>query len=384
MKKKRLRLVTTIALLAALAGGSGGVAWGQVLSPAAVNNAFGAGESSYITNGTNGLHGAQQVQNQGVWTYPNPGPNFSFLYGNGLSTSPDADIRLGGPNAVNTVIRTYTGNGFAMGWISVLNVTAKVSPVDDSYGNTHADNWPNPDYDLNNIQGRYQQPHGFSKSNSQPIYEFSFNRFNIGLYNSWAGNLPPCQLNVFTATVDPDPNNPGCSSVQVKHHSTDYYGATSCPSARPTYLLTSTVNDFYAKTWVQGTFNESAATTINFPKDDGIGLVQFNGDNMTSGLALANQTPLVSSLGTPDGDVSTATFDGISATKLANYKRPTTIVLNPLKHQFVNILFNDITWRYEQHKVVRIKPRFIHNLGSCNTGKSAAYECGDTDWSDFG
>ena len=29
MKKKRLKLVTTIALLAALAGGSGGVAWGQ-------------------------------------------------------------------------------------------------------------------------------------------------------------------------------------------------------------------------------------------------------------------------------------------------------------------------------------------------------------------
>ena len=308
------------------------------------------------------------MQNQGVWAYPNPTPDFSFLYGNGLSTSPDADIRLGGPNAVNTVIRTYTGNGFAMGWISVLNVTSKAS------GNGYADNWPDPVYANNVIAARYQAPHGFSKSDAQPIYEFSFNRFNIAAYNSWTGNVPPCGLNVFTAIVTPAAS--GCSNVQVRHHSSGYYGAVSCPSARPTYLLTSTVDGFYAKTWIMGTFNESAATTINFPKDDGIGLVQFNGDNMTSGLALANQTPLVSALGTPDGDVSTATFDGISATKLANYKRPTTIVLNPLNHQFTNVLFDDITWQYEQNKVVATTPTFIHNLGDCNTGKSAAYSCG--------
>ena len=314
------------------------------------------------------------MQNQSVWAYPNPTPNFSFTYGNGLSTSPDADILLGGPNAVNTVIRTYTGNGFAMGWISVLNRTAKVSPPDDVWGNTSADSYPDPVYANNTISGRYQAPHSFSKDNAQPIYEFSFNRFNIAAYNSWAGNLPPCGLDVFTAIVTPAAN--GCSSVKVKHHSSGYYGATSCPSAIPTYPLTSTVDDFYAKTWITGTFNESAPTTINFPKDDGIGLVQFNGDNMTSGLALANQTPLVSAVGTPDGDVSTGTFDGTSATKLANYKRPTTIVLNPLNHQFVNILFNDITWQYEQNKVVATTPTFISNLGSCNTGKSAAYSCG--------
>ena len=37
MKKKRLRLVTTIALLAALAGGSGGVAWGQAYKKGIAN-----------------------------------------------------------------------------------------------------------------------------------------------------------------------------------------------------------------------------------------------------------------------------------------------------------------------------------------------------------
>ena len=71
MKKKRLHLITIIALLAALFGSGGGVAWGQLkgtrlhptqfylsatdtLSP--VNNAFGAGESSYITPGTHGIN----------------------------------------------------------------------------------------------------------------------------------------------------------------------------------------------------------------------------------------------------------------------------------------------------------------------------------------
>ena len=79
MKKKRLRLVTTIALLAALAGGSGGVAWGQaykngyvtsrergvfrrgdatlgsidyIRTAGNVNNEFGAGESSTINSGS--------------------------------------------------------------------------------------------------------------------------------------------------------------------------------------------------------------------------------------------------------------------------------------------------------------------------------------------
>ena len=82
MKKKRLNLVTTIALLAALAGGSGGVAWGQAYkkgyvysgneqrqklrrgdatslnsrgyigSASNVNNEFGAGESAIVNSGS--------------------------------------------------------------------------------------------------------------------------------------------------------------------------------------------------------------------------------------------------------------------------------------------------------------------------------------------
>lgn len=59
MKKKRLRLVTTIAILAALFGSGGGTAWGQryVLNnngTTNVNNQFGAGESSKLSPGTNG------------------------------------------------------------------------------------------------------------------------------------------------------------------------------------------------------------------------------------------------------------------------------------------------------------------------------------------
>lgn len=52
-----VQLVTTIALLAALYGGSGGVAWGQVTpSYSDCNNDYGAGESTVITPPGGGIN----------------------------------------------------------------------------------------------------------------------------------------------------------------------------------------------------------------------------------------------------------------------------------------------------------------------------------------
>ena len=121
MKKKRLRLVTTIAILAALFGSGGGTAWGQAYKKGYVtsdgraqlrrgdansvnsvgyinnannvNNDFGAGESATITNS--------------VVTIPSS---------NGMHTATGLeDIQLGSEYSQNIVIRSYNAKGRAYG-----------------------------------------------------------------------------------------------------------------------------------------------------------------------------------------------------------------------------------------------------------------------------
>ena len=129
MKKKRLRLVTTIALLAALAGGSGGVAWGQAYKKGYVtndgraqlrrgdatslhsrgyiglgknsghsniNNEFGAGESAIITNG--------------AITWP---------ASNGVPHSTPSAIQIGSEYSENILINSFNAGGYAAGWINL-------------------------------------------------------------------------------------------------------------------------------------------------------------------------------------------------------------------------------------------------------------------------
>ena len=129
MKKKRLRLVTTIALLAALAGGSGGVAWGQayrkgyvfsgneqrqklrrgdansygskgyIRDSTNVNNEFGAGESAIVSNGNVTAPGLSH----------------------GLNTSPSI-LRVGSEFSKNIVIDIYDSNGGAAGRIEHVHI----------------------------------------------------------------------------------------------------------------------------------------------------------------------------------------------------------------------------------------------------------------------
>jgi len=130
MKKKRLNLVTTIALLAALAGGSGGVAWGQAYKKGYVysgneqrqklrrGDARSLGSKGYIGNAGNVNNefgaGESAIVNSGSVTFPAPS--------HGLNTNPTA-LRVGSEYSQNATINIYDNGGNAAG--KIINVHFK-------------------------------------------------------------------------------------------------------------------------------------------------------------------------------------------------------------------------------------------------------------------
>ena len=130
MKKKRLRLVTTIALLAALAGGSGGVAWGQAYKKGYVfsgneqrqklrrGDATSPGSRGYIGNASNVNNefgaGESAIVNSGSVTFPGSS--------HGLNTNPTA-LRVGSEYSQNATINIYDNGGNAAG--KIINVHFK-------------------------------------------------------------------------------------------------------------------------------------------------------------------------------------------------------------------------------------------------------------------
>ena len=106
---------------------------------------------------------------------PVPTINLSTQSVLALSDADAPDIVFGGPLAENTVIRAYTGNGFAAGWLSVMLYTKP-----NTYPTT-------TDYDVlkssSNFDNSYTAPYNFRTSaNDLKIREFSFNKFNY--YNT--------------------------------------------------------------------------------------------------------------------------------------------------------------------------------------------------------
>jgi len=129
MKKKRLYLITIIALLAALFGSGGGTAWGQayrkgyvysgneprtklrrgdatlpgskgyIRDSTNVNNEFGAGESAIIGNG---------LVKEPAYTH-------------GLNNTPDI-LRVGSEFSKNVVIDIFDSNGGAAGKIKYVHI----------------------------------------------------------------------------------------------------------------------------------------------------------------------------------------------------------------------------------------------------------------------
>jgi len=150
MKKKRLRLVTTIALLALLSGGSGGVAWGQAYKKGYVfsgneqrqkqklrrGDAHSTGSIGYIDNAGNVNNefgaGESAIVNSGSVTFPAPS--------HGLNTNPTA-LRVGSEYSQNVVINIFDNGGNAAG--KIINVHFK------NYGMTAPPtNWVGADGNL--------------------------------------------------------------------------------------------------------------------------------------------------------------------------------------------------------------------------------------------
>ena len=133
MKKKRLRLVTTIAILAALAGGSGGVAWGQAYKKGYVfsgneqrqkqklrrGDANSTGSIGYIDNAGNVNNefgaGESAIVNSGSVTFPAPS--------HGLNTTNPTALRVGSEYSQNVVINIFDNGGNAAG--KIINVHFK-------------------------------------------------------------------------------------------------------------------------------------------------------------------------------------------------------------------------------------------------------------------
>ena len=111
---------------------------------------------------------------------------------------------------------------------------------------------------------------------------------------------------------------------------------------------------------------------------------------MTDGGALQGQitNSLSSSAANPLGDIATSVFTNLnqwgdtSKTKnlhyLSNYRRPTTIVLDPGDHRFKNFRFNDIKWKFQKDSVVATH-NYEGRLGQCYTGGVYAYTF-SVDW----
>ena len=359
---------------------------GEIKDGENVNNEFGAGESSKITPSVNGP----------IVSNPTPKPPFLIPdYSNSLLTTtttpagPVDDIQIGSEFSKNIVIRTYTGDGFAMGWISILDQAPEA-------GQSSADNFPDPVYG-NNLPltgASYDKPHTFGKDGK--MYEFSFNKFNIGAYTAaaWAANAPPCGQNLFQTTSSPSVAHPGGTLVGVTTHiiqenASTYWGKNGIddlgyvwvdayPTPKPISIYTSTIDNTFDKIYLQGYYDDQKDTKLPFPIDDNIPLVQFNGLSMTSGLALAGQKPLVSDAGTPDGDLVSPDQPNISSKYLANYKRPTTILISGDTHRFTKFSIKDIEWNYEINQV-EATPSTGIKLSNCNSGASAAYSF-TVDW----
>jgi len=415
MKKKRLYATL---LIAALLASFGGKIWGQagaILSPdgnpngtVKVNNAFGAGESSIISNGTSPT---RNILGPNFTLSPYPNPDFSYTggvaynraYTYPLLVSPSlTDIQIGDngvdgnrPNG-NMVIRAYTGQGYALGWISVINRIPNKS--------THPNSVPYPTSypELSGLDAN-TQPKRFVKSpDGTPqfkLIEFSFNKNNYTNYEAekWyklgIGDHPdlspalngvvrsrhggkdafaPCGETVFTAVscID-DPNVPGGYIIRVIQHQMPagtYAETASGPAPIPEAVYTSTIDGYFTKSWDPtffGRIGGTDSTRRNYPTDDGVHLVQLTGSPMQDAAALSTQVSLTSAAN--------------NAGSLKNYQRPTSVVLPTGIHQFSNLIFEDIRWYFEKNEAsidTLIKPdamKFIGQLGRCNSGASVAY-----------
>ena len=282
------------------------------------------------------------------------------------------------------MIRAYTGQGYALGWISIINQIPLEVPPNTS---TYVEKYPSlTGLDVN------VKPKRFFKSavgtNPLKLIEFSFNKNNYKNYDTlkWvdptfpphpnldvggnatvlhdygAYSCAPCGRPVFTAVscID-DPNVPGGYIIRVIQHQMPagtYAETSSGPAPIPEAVYTSTIDGYFTKSWDPtffGRIGGTDSTRRNYPTDDGVHLVQLTGSPMQDAAALSTQVSLTSAAN--------------NAGSLKNYQRPTSVVLPTGIHQFSNLIFEDIRWYFEKNEAsidTTIQPdamKFIGQLG---------------------
>ena len=326
MKKKRLKLVTTIALLAALAGGSGGVAWGQAYKKGYVtsdgraqlrrgdatslnsrgyiglgkdsghsniNNEFGAGESSVITNGS-----------------------ITWPASNGVPHSTPSAIQIGSEYSENILINSFNAGGYAAGWIN-LNI---YSTACGGGGPATAYAWidgtqhtlkPGQTYAATTVNGMIT-PHMTLSSQSSDLHRMG-------------GILSDTAVDYRDSVV----------LYLVRHQMT----ASAASPSSPNYNL----GRYRFRKWAHtspytstGVWDDKVTVpNIDMYIDDGIKLVLTGGSRMFS-----DATASVASVGTapiPSASNNTA------------YRRPTTVSVDG--GTFSQIRFTPVKWWYRRYHV---------------------------------
>jgi len=427
MKKKRLRLVTTIALLAALAGGSGGVAWGQAYrnryvtsngrvelrrasQPGTIkqidnagdaNNEFGAGESVTIKrNGSNEII---------AWPATN----------NVVLASPITDIQLGSDKSKNIVVHSYGGNGYGIGWVSVARTITNgcgtnhnagdAAPIDRSrlvaanngprgfekFEPGYFQAWQSSGVGGSNYSGNYggtienrnAPGAAFGGTLGSPII-YSFNYFNMysftikdangncqNPWNALTGRAPyfgwdGCSFSASSGNIAPC----GYALFDMKINSGPSANGSVNFAVAHHYGVLATLDanaigpgSVYT-TSIERTIDhipEPTFPNLKYPVgvDDGVNLLQFNGSSLHDAAALQAQYT-----------THPPKESGSSLAPLDNYKRPTTVAIEGSGNVVSNIFFEGIEWWYKKNTVrAQYDNSISYGTQTCCSGTMNAY-----------
>ena len=327
MKKKRLRLVTTIAILAALFGSGGGTAWGQaykngyvtsrergvfrrgdatlgsidyIRTAGNVNNEFGAGESSTINSGS----------------ISSPAPN-------GTPHTPPNAIQLGSDYSNNIVINSYNGGGFVAGWATLRarGVTDFANQFFDGSLTYRGARWGT---------APLQATHCHMSWGTLPYTVGT--QWPLDVIAGGAGG----SFTLVTSTGQEDYLQEYSATSQVwnAHYSTTDRISLSVHTYGKVLPYTAT----------------RLGTTVT-ATDDGVPLIQFSGDSIVSEASWNSY-----------GSIAAPSSGGAPA--LQEYKRPTTIAIGgSTGNQFAQIRFRPIAWSYRTHDAGKNVGKLINPLG---------------------